>query len=915
MRPVKLKMSAFGSYGGEETVDFSKMEGGIFLISGDTGAGKTTIFDGIMYALYDVTSGGKREGSMMRSQYAPPAARTYVELTFSCKGEIYRIFRNPEYERESLRKNKDGTTKMARERARAELYLPDGTLYPGTRREINEKIREIIGLDGEQFTQTAMIAQGEFLKLLLAKSEERKEIFGRIFHTRLYGRLQELLRLREKEAWQQVKQLEQALEMQKNSIRWQKGGEESGDWGDRLEQTEADSPELLTLLEELVAAGETRERQLQKEKEMLGEIRTALDEIGKEGDSAAKLENEKQRLEVWLEEQKGTLTRWEDQVKRAEEKKEKETAVLTARQVLLQKNLSGYQVLEEKQRQYQKARHTETLQRAYGELLNVQDKLWERGEREEKLAQLEAKIKELDTGEKEQKRIYGDWQEQEAACRRKTEEYEKANEAFIRAAAGFLARDLEEGSPCPVCGSLHHPAKAVLPAQTPDQETVRRLQKERKVLEEKREQIQKRLLEIGQRIAGCKEQVRQLGRQQVDPAFACERDWFLLVLKERKELLAEIRELEGQKKHWLQEVHAEEETIPLLRELAGETSLQKRREALQGEIAQTAEKEQAARREQAALQAEIELQKKELLYEKRQEAEQELKRLGKELRQLEEDVRQARTGRDAFSREFHQKVGEFQILEKKASDARRIWEEHRGSFEKQHKEGMAAWQERIREEEPRMERGLKEIYSQNEGNRLCLEHLTKNQKEYQEKKSSYEQVHHLSALANGSLSGSVKMDFESYVQRQYFRRIIERANMRLIQMTSGQFILQCRELEHLKNQGKVGLDLDVYSLVTEQVRDVKTLSGGESFLAALSMALGLADVIQSAAGGISLDTMFIDEGFGSLDDHAREQAIRVLYELAGDSRLIGIISHVTELKEQLDQQILVKKGTQGSYIL
>ena len=192
-----------------------------------------------------------------------------------------------------------------------------------------------------------------------------------------------------------------------------------------------------------------------------------------------------------------------------------------------------------------------------------------------------------------------------------------------------------------------------------------------------------------------------------------------------------------------------------------------------------------------------------------------------------------------------------------------------------------------------------------------LEHFFEKIGEQQKK---YEWISNLSKTANGTLTGNVKMDFETYVQRQYFKQIIQAANRRLIKMTDGSFILQCKDLSHMGSQGQSGLDLDVYSMVNDAVRDVRTLSGGESFMAALSMALGLADTIQSSVGGIRLDTMFIDEGFGSLDDSTREQAVRVLVELAGENRLVGIISHVNELKEQIDTKLVVKKTAKGSRI-
>ena len=208
MRPVRLTMSAFGSYSGTEVIDFTQVQGGLFLITGDTGAGKTTIFDAITYALYDRTSGGARDGNMMRSQYAAEDTDTYVEYVFSYRGEEYTIRRNPEYMRVGKRKNADGTVRLVKETAKVSLLLPDGKEFQGKKREIDQKIEEIIGLDAGQFTQIAMIAQGDFLKLLHAGSKERKKIFSRIFQTQIYWRMQEELKEQGKALYVSLKENE-----------------------------------------------------------------------------------------------------------------------------------------------------------------------------------------------------------------------------------------------------------------------------------------------------------------------------------------------------------------------------------------------------------------------------------------------------------------------------------------------------------------------------------------------------------------------------------------------------------------------------------------------------------------------------------------------------------------------------------
>ena len=219
-----------------------------------------------------------------------------------------------------------------------------------------------------------------------------------------------------------------------------------------------------------------------------------------------------------------------------------------------------------------------------------------------------------------------------------------------------------------------------------------------------------------------------------------------------------------------------------------------------------------------------------------------------------------------------------------------------------------------KEQQRMQERELRKLYSRRETNQQAARKLQQLTKEREELRKRYQVLNTLSRTANGSLAGTAKIDLESYMQRQYFQQMIRCANRHLERMAAGQFLLKCRSLENLSTQGNAGLDLDVYSLITGKVRDVKTLSGGESFMAALALALGMTDVITQAVGAVHIDTLFIDEGFGSLDENAREQAIRILQGLSGGSRLVGIISHVTELKEQIEQKLVVTKGKSGSKV-
>ena len=271
MRPVRLTMSAFGSYSGTEVIDFTQVQGGLFLITGDTGAGKTTIFDAVTYALYDRTSGGARDGNMMRSQYAAEDTDTYVEYVFSYRGEKYTIRRNPEYMRVGKRKNADGTVRLVKETAKVSLLLPDGKEFQGKKREIDQKIEEIIGLDAGQFTQIAMIAQGDFLKLLHAGSKERKKIFSRIFQTQIYWRMQEELKEQGKALYVSLKENEADIrrEMERVAPVSADPADTAEIWQELLGREMPPAEEVRPVLKQIIKEGGDLARELAGEEEKL----------------------------------------------------------------------------------------------------------------------------------------------------------------------------------------------------------------------------------------------------------------------------------------------------------------------------------------------------------------------------------------------------------------------------------------------------------------------------------------------------------------------------------------------------------------------------------------------------------------------------------------------------------------------
>lgn len=883
MKPIKLTMSAFGSYAGKEEIDFSKLENGLFLITGDTGSGKTTIFDAIAYALYDKTSGGKRDGNMMRSQYAEESLDTYVEYLFSYHGKEYLIRRNPEYMRVGKRKMSDGSVRYVKESSKVSLVLPDGKEFKGKKREVDKKIEEIIGLDFNQFTQIAMIAQGDFLKLLHAESKERKKIFSQIFQTRIYWRVQEELKELAKARYIQLEENRRDCQREMERVEIPTLKEEdtrhervqtiAEEWKALLKLEMPPLKEILDLLDEVVEIGTEWEEQ---SKECVGELQQSLETLKLK----IHQQEEMNRLFTMLEkaeEQAGRLREQELEMNKAREQVD---AAVRAEQVSI------------KERQYLSSM-TE-LKKVEQAIMVLEKWFFEQDESEQVLCKTYEEAKEQWETEtpKLQKQIvrlsdmlprYQRIQRLEAdkmqatnglvqcmnTSRQASEHFENVYQQFLEEQAGILARQLQEGEPCPVCGSHIHPKPAESKVDAPDQQDVEMAKRKRDEAEEKRSKAVEHF-------------------QQV-----------------KSSLEAEYSQLEGEK-------FSGGDVGKVKQELS---RLQDRQKALQKELERAENLLQRFRDEKT--------HKKGLL-ESRQQQSRELQ----ERITLEKDAVCEEMQKQQFvSKEDYEdakpwigvRVQQEKILQKYQQDVLQV--ETMIKTLRQQTEGKEPINLDVEQAQMRMlSEELKEWksiqmarYSVNEKNKDARTSLRR----YAEKKGNiqkeYELLNNLNRTANGTLPGSVKMDFETYVQRKYFKQIIYAANKRLARMTTNEFILQCREVQNLSSQGQAGLDLDVYHLVSDTTRDVKTLSGGESFMAALSMALGLSDMVQNTVGAVHLETMFVDEGFGSLDDASRERAIQILKELAGDKALVGIISHVNELKEQIDWQLRIKKTEKGSH--
>lgn len=844
MKPQQLIISAFGSYADTTEIDFSGETQGIFLITGDTGAGKTTIFDAIVYALYGKTSGGERSGSMMRSQYALPSVETYVELSFLYRDAVYRVRRNPEYVLEKTLKN--GKQKQKKIAAAVELTLPDGMVFPEKRAATDAKIEEILGLSAEQFTQIVMLAQGDFLKLLYTKTDERKKIFSKLFQTQRYGQLEELLKARSQKLDEQLAEKKRAYEQEQArifipSMLKEEGQEEEG----------RNLPELLEKIRVLKMQTDAAVSESQKEIEKLAALLETAEETNRQFLECERLQ-EKQRALL-------------------EKQPEEERRLM---QIAQAKAAAKIRVQEEKYKQAAKAFWQSEEQLQEIELrIKKQKELAEKAKNEVRWAKakrvFEQKQK-LQQQEKLWESSQKEWEQEAALAEQAGRYYEQLYQMFLTEQAGILAAGLKEELPCPVCGSIHHPNPAKPPQKDISEQMVQQAKKKRNQAEAARDAAYKRFEEAKNAKA-----LAQLFYEQERAAFEAEEakdaEEFLqehpldltsmqlgLLEEKRKTIEQKLQELYGQQK---------QEQLKQADAKNGLNAAQKiYADAVKNSVFQTEEAYQLA-----------------YLPEERQEAFEEASKRYKEACQLAEG----------------------QI---------KIWKAALKGKEKQQTKELKEQLFRAKERRLSLEQQKMELHTAYHTNCTVFEKSTA----YLEQESLLEQqdwvVKSLCRTAGGKLSGSVKLDFETYIQRQYFKQIIHEANKRLLTMSNQQFMLKLKEESNAGKRSNEGLDLSVYSLLTNSERDVKTLSGGESFLAALAMALGLSEIVARNAGAIRMDMMFIDEGFGSLDANARKQAIQALQQLAGEKRIVGIISHVTELKEQIDHKLVVSRLEKGSRV-
>ncbi len=868
MKPIKIILSAFGPYSGRTEIDFEKLgSDGIFLITGDTGAGKTTIFDAIAFALYGEASGGKerRSSKSFRSDYASPRDDTFVEFTFSHRDETWRVRRNPDYTRE--KKSGSGTTTQS---ANAEMTNETtGDTFSGSS-EVSARVRDLIGLSQDQFSQTVMIAQGDFLKILNAKSDVRKNLFQKLFNTSLYADLQQKLKEMNKACEDEQKQLGQRIVIEAGRI----VPEEDFHAAALIKEYAADAKYadlLIPLIEELISAEKEASSSAAKARaesqSQLDSIIEAITEartVNAALDSISQLEARLKQLEA-VQGDIDTARTVLEAARRAQ--------LLTGEEALLNRIKEDIAKLEKDAARH--AANLEELQKTIPALKDALEKAAANAPEADRLlaeaGQLEKSIPIIRRVSKDEA-AYSALQKQLAALNAESSnadaEYAAIKRAYYDSQAGILAAQLTAGERCPVCGSCEHPFPAVLTSESVTQEEFERAEQRRKQTEARLQAKSSEVQSAKATLDASKEQLASLGTHSAAT--------------------------EAQLRQRINELTAKAETIRKAMESA--------RNALNTrelEIARTQASLNDARTnldERTAQRTEHIEKFKKLMnensfakfadYTAAKRGAAEINQLDKQVRDHESSLRSV-TDQLADMRQRYsgrQRV-DIQALENRRAALKTAAD----AAEKTAK--AASVRHSVHEE------ALKGIHSARKSQLKKAEH--------------WAIVNDLYRCASGQVADRAKFSFETYVQQHYFRQVVAAANRRLSALTEGMFTLRCKE-EAKNRVSQSGLDLDVLDRGTGIWRDVSTLSGGESFLASLALALGLSDVVQAQSGGVRIDAMFIDEGFGSLDENALRNAVDMLSRLADGKRLIGVISHMPELSERIDKHIEVKKTLTGS---
>lgn len=876
MKPIQLVLSAFGPYVERTVIDFSALgEEGLFLIAGDTGAGKTTIFDAISFALYGEASGGKekRKSKSFHSDYVSDQTETYVELTFRHRGETWWIRRNLEYQRPA-KKKKDGMETTTRQAADAQMRNEDTGEEILRMDDVNRRVRELLGLTQDQFTQTVMIAQGDFLKILTASSDDRKKLFRDLFHTNLYVDLQSRLQEKNRACADEQKALEQVILSAEGKI------DPEAEFAEReillsycgqIQHTDALCALLARLIEQEKAAQEQARAQKKEATDQIGALIAAVTEGERVNRDFADWESKRARLAAL------TAGQGEIDAQRAALAAARRAQQLETDEALMRRTRRDMDAQRAALSDAQAA-----LEQAEKALPEAETRMKEAESRGGEIHALLAQAKQMEDclpvlGEVERLKAALDTQKQELqrlteASSRAQAAYTAAQNSYYLSQAGLLARELKAGQPCPVCGSTAHPCPAQITPETVTRQALEQAAKRRETAEKAQSDAATRLAANRAALDEREDRLRALkiGADETQQRLAARIDAAHQAAADRQ------REIDAARSAY--------------------QALDKRKTAAQSAV-DAAQKQLAVLEKDLRVQTEA-FEQKRMAHGFEDEASYRLaKRTNAEIERLDREIRNYDEQKRTLAAQTHE-------LEDKLSGRQRT--------------DLTALQNRqaaALDRQAKAENAEKAMVRKLTLHESAEREIRQANAAIQKKRGKWQIIQELYTCCAGIAAGNprAKLTFEAYVQQYYFRFVVAAANKRLTRLTDGMFTLRVmREAANRVSQS--GLDLEVLDRSTGQARDVSTLSGGESFLASLALALGLSDAVQSQSGQIRMDAMFIDEGFGSLDENALRSSIDVLLELADGKRLIGIISHVQELEERIDKQIVVTKTPNGSTV-
>lgn len=918
MKPKQLTMQAFGPYSEPTTIDFDALtqDSSLYLITGDTGAGKTMIFDAISYALFGSDSGHIRDGNELRSSFVEDKVSTEVTLLFEHAGKEYKITR-----RIRLWAEKGDVALTNGPKTEVELTFGSQTLTKTN--EVKDKISEILGMDQDQFEQISMIAQGQFRKLLSAKSEERKALFRQLFRTENYTRLLSRISSEKSRVESEFADIKSKISAAQETIELDPEMIPEF-YADLYENSDVQS--LKTAVDGL---SDLVSRQRKDQKDISSKVKALDTELSKLQEESGKL-NAFAKIQENLDKKSRELPALEETKTQAEQtwettrKNKTEIEALTEQISIKTNRLGDYDVLDERNAELTKNQNRqktltqdiatlektlketeESLNTLNQERTQIKNAPSEKAGLERKLADKRAEYKEYDnllqkieTAQAQQatlKAAQEAFKQAEEESRAYGKGYSELRAKYYRNQAGLLAENLEDGEPCPVCGSVHHPGLAVREDQAPTKDELDAAEAENERLVKAMSEASGTAKTAADTFEAMVADFKKAGRVLL-PGIPI-KTW-VPELKSRKKAIKQ--EGTGLRTRY----DALDKDIKRLSEL--ETLIPDTQKTLEESRTQKSGKESELSGLTASagrLSQELATLKANLEKASRKEAQEEITQLEKTRTTLQTALETAEKNKADADQAYATALQEINTYkgQLKGYDPERKEQLDKELLDKQ-------------EQKETLSTALSELQMRVRTNETAFKKLQTLQEKYIAAEQERTELRELNEAANAiSADGTGetgKVDFEAYVQQAYFDRVLNRANSRLYRMSGKRYRLHRRTVAK-DRKSQTGLDIDVSDQHTGSSRHAETLSGGESFLASMALALGFSDIVQETAGGVHIESLFIDEGFGTLDEDSLNAAIMALQDLASGDRTVAVISHVTELQEKIENELVVEKSANG----